>query len=420
MIQEVFMSISIEDTNVLRTLGEQYIEIAGLTVHKEKTKLWKALNRGQMERPMVCIDQLPWNELNQNDELTCKVIDPFWRKVELDLRKTIYKWNHFPVDMVIEPYITIPKVIENTNFGIRADVEKIELTKGTTAASQHFTRLLKDFDDLDKIKDMQITVDKNLSDFYYNEASQIFNGIAPFMQSHGIQFHLGIWDKLSQYIGMEDVYYELLDNPDFIHASMDRLTESTIQGIKQANELQIHNDISNTCHCSYVYTDELLPSYGKGLGALSKNSWGMGLAQLFTAASPQSFEEFELPYITRMAEHFGMIYYGCCERLDDRLDIVKKIPNVKKVSCSPWSKRKEFAEKIGNELIMSNKPIPTFIAMETVDWDEVRSDLKLTADLANSNKVNLEYILKDISTVRCQPDRLTKWADIAMELVEGV
>ena len=121
-----------------------------------------------------------------------------------------------------------------------------------------------------------------------------------------------------------------------------------------------------------------------------------------------------------MAEHFGMIYYGCCERLDDRLDIVKKIPNVKKVSCSPWSKRKEFAEKIGNELIMSNKPIPTFIAMETVDWDEVRSDLKLTADLANSNKVNLEYILKDISTVRCQPDRLTKWADIAMELVEGV
>ena len=413
------MSISIEDSNVLRALGEQYMDIAGLAVHKEKIKLWKALNRGQMERPLVCIDQLPWNELNQNDELTCKVTDPFWRRVELDLRKTIYKWNHLPVDMVVEPYITIPKVINNTNYGIEADVDKIEMNKGTTAASQHFTRILKNLEDIDKIKDMQITVDEDLSDYYYNEASQIFKDIAPVMQSHGIQFHLGIWDQLSQYIGMEEIYYEFLDNPDFIHACMDRLTESTIHGIKQANELQIHNEISNTCHCSYVYTDELLQGPGKGLGALSKNSWGMGLAQLFTAASPQSLEEFELPYISKMAEHFGMIYYGCCERLDDRLDIVKKIPNVKKVSCSPWSKRKEFAEKIGTDLVMSNKPIPTFLASETVDWDEVRADLQLTADLAKSNNVNLEYILKDISTVRFQPDRLTKWAEIAMEVVES-
>ena len=119
-----------------------------------------------------------------------------------------------------------------------------------------------------------------------------------------------------------------------------------------------------------------------------------------------------------MAEFFGMIYYGCCDRLDDRLDIVKRIPNVRKLSCSPWSDRKRFAENIGTGLVMSSKPTPAFIAASSVDWEEVKRDLMLTVDLAKANNVNLEIILKDISTVRCEPERLTRWADIAMEIVQ--
>lgn len=120
-----------------------------------------------------------------------------------------------------------------------------------------------------------------------------------------------------------------------------------------------------------------------------------------------------------MAKHFGMIYYGCCDRMDDRLDIIKRIPNLKKISCSPWSDREKFAAQIGNKIIMSNKPTPAYIANEYVDWAEVRSDLKNTVELAKSNDVNLEIILKDISTVHTDPERLTKWADIAMEVVQN-
>lgn len=127
----------------------------------------------------------------------------------------------------------------------------------------------------------------------------------------------------------------------------------------------------------------------------------------------------DLNYITLMAEHFGMIYYGCCDRLDDRLDIVKRIRNVRKVSCIPWSDRKKFAENLGSELIMSNKPTPALLATDTIDWDTVKSDLKYTVDVAKANNVNLEIILKDISTVKCEPERLTKWAEIAMEVVNN-
>jgi hypothetical protein len=413
------MSISKKDKQILRELSSKYMSIASLPVHKEKIELWKSLNRSQMQRPMVCIEQLPWNELNENNEITCLVEDPFWNKIEWDLRTQIYKWNHFPVDMVLEPYITIPKSIHNSGYGLEIHVERLELTEGTTAASQHFTNTLKDYDDIEKIKDMQITVDNNQSEIWMNEAKEIFDGIAPIMQGHGIGFHLGVWDYLTQLMSIEDAFYEIVDRPEFVHACMERITEATIAGIKQANELKIHDDIVNLCHCSYVYTDELLPDCGKGKGSISKNSWSFGLAQLFTAVSPKVTEEFELPYITRMAEYFGMIYYGCCDRLDDRLNIIKRIPNLKKVSCSPWSNRKKFAEEIGNKLIMSNKPTPAFIANDYVDWNNIRTDLQYTVDLAKANNVNLELILKDVSTVNLKPERLTKWAEIAMEVVQN-
>jgi len=415
------MYISSKDKEVLRKLGQQYMEIAILPVHKEKVELWKALNRSKMQRPMVCIDQLPWNELTAKapDELVCQVEDPFFRGVELELRKKIYMWNHFPVDMVIEPYITIPKDVINSGYGLTEDSEIVALTEGSTAPARHFNRVLNDYEDIEKIKDMEITVDNEMSELHFQQAKHIFDGIAPVIQGHGIQFHLGVWDYLTTLMSVEDAYYEIMDRPEFIHACMDRITEATISGIKQANELQVHDDIANTCHCSYIYTDELLPDFGAGKGPVSKNCWAFGMAQLFTSVSPKTTEEFELPYITRMAEYFGMIYYGCCDRMDDRLDIVKRIPNVKKVSCSPWSDRKNFAEKIGDKLIMSNKPSPAYIAEHTVDWDAVRADLQYTVDLAKANNVNLEIILKDISTVRFEPERLTRWAEIAMEVVQN-
>lgn len=411
--------VSPKDKEVLRKLGQQYMDIATLPVHREKIELWKALNRGKMQRPMVCIDQLPWNELNTNGELTCLVDNPFFREIELDLRRKIYMWNHFPADMVIEPYITIPKVIVNSGYGLTADEEILELSEDSTAPARHFKRVLNDYEDIEKITDMKISVDNKLSELHFQHAKEIFDGVAPVIQGHGIQFHLGVWDYLTTLMGIEDAYFEIMDRPEFIHACMERITEATISGIRQANELKVHNDIANTCHCSYVYTDELLPDCGEGKGPISQNSWAFGLAQLFTSVSPKVTEEFELPYISRMAEYFGMIYYGCCDRLDDRMDLVKRIPHVKKVSCSPWSDRKSFAEKIGDRLVMSSKPSPSFIAAGTVDWDAVRADLKYTIDVAKANNVNLEFILKDISTVKCEPERLTKWAEIAMELVQN-
>jgi len=197
------------------------------------------------------------------------------------------------------------------------------------------------------------------------------------------------------------------------------MTDSTIAGIEAANRLGLHNTNATLCHCSHVFTDELLPTSGAGREPTSQHCWSFGLAQLMTATSPDIFEEFELPYITRMAEHFGAIYYGCCDRLDDRLHLVKRIPNVRKVSCSPWSNKENFAAQLGSNLVLSAKPNPAYLADSDMYEEEIRRELEEYCLLAKQHGLSVEFLLKDVSTVRGQSQRLVRWAEIAMQVAEN-
>ncbi len=413
------MNLRKEEVNALRTLANEYMEIASLPMQKEKMELWKAFNRHDNTRPMVLIDQLPWNELNQTGELTCVSQEPFLQKIEFFLRSTIYKWNHFPADMVVEPFLTIPFSTYNTGWGVDVEQEIKVTDKNNSVVSHSYNNQLAEETDLDKIKDMEITLDKQQSKEWLEAAKYLFGGIMPVRQAGGPFVHLGIWDVLSERMGVENIYFDLIDRPEFIHEIMKRMTRSALAGIRQMNELGLVDTSENICHCSVVYNDEQLPGFGAGAGNDTHHAWGFGMAQLFTSVSPDVTEEFEIPYISQLAKEYSMIYYGCCDRLDDRMDIVQKIPNVKKLSCSPWSNREVFAEKLHKDIIMSNKPSPSFLAEETMDDEAITADLTRTCHAARRNGAALEIILKDISTVRYEPGRLTKWADCAMRLVRN-
>jgi hypothetical protein len=399
----------INEKEIMRSLVSEYMRYALLPVQQEKIALWRAVNRCNMQRPMITVDQLPWHEL-ACEELTCQIEDDYWRGVENRLRQTIYKYKHFPVDMVLDPFIALPKAISRSSYGIVAQTHYLDI-------SQRFTNQLVELDDVAKIHDEVITHDEVLTAQYLEQAQQMFGDLAP-IRMVGMSFHLGVWDKLTTYMGVDECYLGFYDKPELLHAAMQRMTEATISGIETANRLGLHNDHQTLCHCSHVFTDELLPECGAGQGAVSKNCWSFGLAQLMTAASPDIFEEFELPYITRMAEYFGAVYYGCCDKLDDRLHLVKRIPNVRKVSCSPWSNKQNFAAQLGSDLVLSAKPNPAYLADTNMHDDEIRRELEEYCALAKQHGLSLEFLLKDVSTVRGKPERLVRWAEIAIRVVE--
>lgn len=67
---------------------------------------------------------------------------------------------------------------------------------------------------------------------------------------------------------------------------------------------------------------------------------------------------------------------------------------------------------------MSNKPSPAFLAAPAFDLTPVVKDLKETCNIAKRNRIQVEFLLKDLSTVQYQLKRLTQWHDTAMKVVE--
>ncbi len=411
------MNYSNTEKLLLRKLATEYMEIATLPIQLQKVEHIKKFNRLESVPPLVTAFQLPWNEINHDGSLSCVCNNRYLYDIELFFRKRIYKFKHFPLDMVVEPYLTIPFVAHNSSYGM-TKVENIAITDKENDVTSHdyINQILED-EDIDKIKDMDITIDEIASAQLKSVVFDIMGDIIPIYQAGGVYIRCQMWDHLSEVMGVESIYFDLIDRPEFIHAIMERMTQSVLSGIEQANKLKLFNSSLNFCHCSPTYTDDMLPTFMGGKEFTSQNSWSFGMAQLFTAVSPEISQEFEIPYMSKIAKEFGGFYYGCCERLDDRLDLVATIPNVKKVSCSPWSNKKNFAEKLDPRLIMSQKPNPAFLAASSFNEDIVRADIAETIEIAKSNNLNVEFLLKDVSTVNYDPKRLDRWAAIVNETI---
>jgi len=404
-----------KDIQALRKLAQAYADAAALPVQQEKRRLWIKLNHLHMERPMLLIDQIPWNEMDVDGSLKCVVQDPYWRNVEWELRTTLYKFRHMPADMVINPYVCLPRPIHQSGWGIEAQTSRqIEMELGSSAPSREFVNQIECMEDLEKIQMPTITLDRATEAVIEEQARMIFEGIIDYRMT-GLCMHLGIWDSISMWMGVQNCYFALMDEPEMIHALMEKLTQGILSMIEQMNRQELFDIHSNLCHCSHTFLSDM-PKEGDH--ALSGNAWAFGLAQLFTAVSPAVTDEFEVQYMKRIFPYFGAIYYGCCDRLDDRLDIIAKLPKIRKISCSPWSIPEPFAEKMPDYCAMSVKPNPAFLAGESMDEDSIRKEIRRAIAAAKNYNRSVEFILKDITTVRNDPQRLWRWQEIAMEEVQ--
>jgi hypothetical protein len=176
----------------------------------------------------------------------------------------------------------------------------------------------------------------------------------------------------------------------------------------------------STIHCTGAYTDELPAPGFNPARPRTQDIWMFGLAQMLSTVSPAMFEEFEIDLCMPLFERFGLVYYGCCDPLDRKMAQVRKIPNVRKISMSPWVNEELGASEIKGNYVYSRKPNPALLAWPTFDEEAAREHVQNTVDICARYGCPLELIFKDISTVAYEPQRLWRWAEITMEAVQGV
>jgi len=403
-----------QDIAILRALALQIAEIAVLPRQEKTRRMWSKLNGLKPDRPMVMIDQVCWNEMNIHDELTLKCQDPELKNWERQLRQTLYTWKHLPTDCVIENFIRVPKAVHGyNNMGIHINEKLLESDATNNTVSHAYVNQFKTMDDIAKIKTPVIVHDIAETDRRENLACEVFDGILE-VRMEGIDPYLSLWDILATWMSVEGALYALADNPDLIHALTKRVVDCFMTGLDQLEEQGLLCGQQSWIHCTGAWTEEL-PTKPKK----TNDIWMFGLAQMFSSVSPSMFEEFEIDTCMSLFERFGLVYYGCCDPLHLKMKEVRKIPNLRKVSISPWADKQLGAKEIGSDFVFSYKPNPAFLAMTTFDEKLVRDDLMETVVICKEYGCPLEMILKDISTVKYEPQRLWKWAEIAMEVVEN-
>ena len=81
-------------------------------------------------------------------------------------------------------------------------------------------------------------------------------------------------------------------------------------------------------------------------------------------------EDFD-PEHVRTRNLWGLTYYGCCEPLDGRMDLIRQIPNLRKVSISPWINVDRAVREVGSDYVFSYKPNPVILAEDK--WQPERA-----------------------------------------------
>jgi hypothetical protein len=405
-----------KDREILRSLAGRVAEIAALPVQEEKRRLWRKLNGLKPERPMVTIDQVCWNEMNIEGKLDLHCEDEECRSYERRLRRILLQWEYFPVDMVVEPFIKVFKAVKNSAFGMSAREHTLATYETNNVVSHKYENQFNSVEDvMDKIKIPVVSHDEAETKRRMEFASWLFDGIMP-LREEGNDPYISIWDPIAQWMSVEGALYGLVDNPEMMHAMAKRIADGYMTMLDQLEEQRLLCHSQALIHCTGAFTDDLPAPGFNPEKPRTQDIWMFGLAQMFVTVSPAMFEEYEIDYMLPIFKRFGLVYYGCCDPLDGKMNEVRKIPNLRKVSMSPWANKERGAQEIGKDYVFSNKPNPAFIATVTFDEELVRKDLLATKEICRRYGCPLEFIFKDISTVYNDPLRLKKWADIAMEV----
>jgi hypothetical protein len=236
---------------------------------------------------------------------------------------------------------------------------------------------------------------------------------------NGDELAFPLWDDIEQYRGTEPILYDFIDRPEHLHAIADRLTEVRLAELDILEAKGLLGYGNDRIHCTGAQTTELPKEGFDPASPRTIDTWTVGRSQLFVSVSDAAFDEFVPPYYARWYARFGLGYFGCCDPLHNRIDSVRRIPNVRKISMSPWAKLDKGAEAIGPDFVFSRKPNPAMVAMDQWVPAIAEKDFTDVLEATRANGCPVEFTLKDISTCRRDPRRLWEWAAIAERMTRA-
>ena len=245
-------------------------------------------------------------------------------------------------------------------------------------------------------------------------ASEVLGDIMP-VELRGYYATGDLWDTISVLRGVEPILVDMYDRPEYLHRIAQMFAKGIQSEMDQMNRYGLYDSRNTTLHCTPGYVTP--PHQVDPDHCTCQDTWFRTKAQMFSTISPDAHEEFDIQYTVPLASQCAYTYYGCCEPLHDRINKLKKYPNLRKIGVSPWADVEKGAQEIGGNYVLSRKPNPANVAIRT-DRDQIRSEIGETARLCREYGCPCDITLKDISTVSYRPQNLIDWAEAASGVLD--
>ena len=404
--------VSAKDRQILRELAKKHLEYANSPENEAILKKWDALAKGRRETPTVRLLFSNFTGEVVTPRLTCE--GDFARGVEAHMLSTLVGRELFGDDTPLSPTFDMQWRTWCRPFGISA-----KLTRSTVVNNGfHIDPVIEDLaDDFDKLRGGGFGADKEGTLKYKAEIEEIFGDILPVRMVMG-SLPGGITNPLVHLMGMEQYYCSMYDYPDELHAVMDMATtiyEQYYDFLEKEGLLLPTCGLSPIAQESFAFNSEL-PETGV---TSTTQCWGFLESQETHSVSPETYGEFAYPYQDRLVKRYGLLSYGCCERVDAIWEnYLSKWTNLRKLSVSPFNDERKVGEYLrGTNVVYYSKPRAEYVTNPgPLDEPALREYFKGVCEAASG--CLFEMAQREVGTIFSDAQRGRDYVRIAKECIE--
>lgn len=334
-----------------------------------------------------------------------RCINPAALWLERALLRAIIHHEAIGDDAVVPDYVAVPWQIHLDEFGLQIPLEYGDDGEGGHLGYrwEHPIRDLSQ--DLHLLQPARYWVDREGTLAMKAFVEETVGDILPVViENTSFGWHAAPSAKVVQLMGMERMLLAMIDEPEAMHALYAYLRNNILAYARwQEGEglLTLNNCNHFVGAGSYGFTREL-PRPGKVEmeRIQTRDLWLNMNSQETVGISPRMYRELVFPTYRDIAQEFGLLYYGCCEPVHAIWESsISKLPNLRKVSISPWCDQNFMGEVLrGSSVIYSRKPSPNFIGVGgTFDAGAFRTHIQTTLNAAKG--CTLEFIYRDVYTL---------------------
>jgi len=404
-----------KDTKILRDLAKEYRDIASKEIQDERRDLWRRHNSLERTRPPIYVRLLTaWDEIPEY-RLQCE--DSFYRGHESFLRKMIYQ-DTIGDDYIIEPWITqqVSRVTPPEGlWGVR-----IRHTPRTQpGGSWKFNSPIKELEDFDKLVKPRHIINEEATSRNVARLQDAVGDILEVNVDRAPAYtggHADISHDLAQLRGLEQVMWDMTDNPEWLHKLVGFMSDGVLSTHNKAEEAGDWH-LCDHQNQAMSYAKELPDPAANGESVKRDKLWGYFAAQEMAQVSPIMHDEFILRYQMPMMEKFGLIAYGCCEDLTNKIDMLRKVPNLRRIAVAPTANVRKCAEQIQRDYVFSYRPNPSEMICCGFNPDLIRRIIR--DDMEASKGCHVDITLKDVETVQHHPENLREWVKIVRDISDN-